>query len=205
MRKVDHSDHAEHDAYVTAKRKSNSQLELDALVKQYALALSFFKRWKARGVPDVYKMQEALNALALKHETDERKQTQAQLDYLREQIEMRVIGLGFVEYKTPWSSSKDEDVGTVGDLTELLHDILLHEDSLRREGELPERAVVPQMRRKKFKELGTPTVQAAALADKVLALPEAELLERARDERQRLVDAGEIDEVGCSASNSRRT
>ena len=54
----------------------------------------------------------------------------------------------------------------------------------------------PKSLRKKFKELGTPTVQSAALADKVLTLPEAELLQCARDERQRLEDAGEIDQVG---------
>ena len=50
LRQLDGGDHTELDAYHTAKRKSNSQLELDALVKQYALALSFFDRWKKRGV-----------------------------------------------------------------------------------------------------------------------------------------------------------
>ena len=62
--------------------------------------------------------------------------------------------------------------------------------------ELPVRAAVPQMRRKSFKELGTPTVQAEELAEKVLELPEVELLERARAERVRMGDAGELDEVG---------
>ena len=52
------------------------------------------------------------------------------------------------------------------------------------------------MRRKTFKELGTPTVQATELADKVLALPAAELLQRAQAKRQALCDAGELDEVG---------
>ena len=52
------------------------------------------------------------------------------------------------------------------------------------------------MRRKTFKELGTPTVQAKALANQVLELPATELLERARAERERLIEAGEIDEVG---------
>lgn len=39
-------------------------------------------------------------------------------------------------------------------------------------------------------------MQATQLADKVLELPEAELLERAEAERQRMGDAGELDEVG---------
>ena len=41
---------------------------------------------------------------------------QAKLDWLREQCEMRVIGLSF-NYKLQWGSSKDEDIGTVEDLT----------------------------------------------------------------------------------------
>ena len=55
--------------------------------------------------------------------------------------------------------------------------------------------MVPQMRRKTFKELGTPTVQATELGDKVISLPAAELLERATAERARMVAAGEIDDV----------
>ena len=186
-RAVDLEDHGELDAYHAAKRKSASQLELDALVKMYALALSFFDRWRKRGVADVEAMEVALRGI----ETNQKK-----LDWLREQIEMRVIGLGFDEYKAAWSSSKDENIGSIDDLKVQLRDILMEERQRRDEGELPEAAVVPQMRRKTFKELGTPTVQAAALADKVLELPELELLERAHKERERLVKAGEIDEVG---------
>lgn len=51
------------------------------------------------------------------------------------------------------------------------------------------------MRRKTVKELGTPTVQAAALANKVVSLPAEELLKRAVAERQRLTDAGQLDDV----------
>ena len=87
---------------------------------------------------------------------------QEKLDWLREQIEMRVIGLGFEEFKPAWSSSKDENIGTVGDLFELLRSILMEEGERRGEDALPSAAVVPQMRRKTFKELGTPTAQASA-------------------------------------------
>ena len=64
MRAVDRADHAEHYAYVELKRKSNSQLELDALVKQYALALSFFKKWKSRGVESAAAMRTKLGEIA---------------------------------------------------------------------------------------------------------------------------------------------
>ena len=63
---------------------------------------------------------------------------QAKLDWLREQIEMRVVGLGFDEYKPAWSSSKDEFIGTVDDLSEQLREILLEEEQRRGDGELPQ-------------------------------------------------------------------
>ncbi|KAL3909648.1 MAG: hypothetical protein SGPRY_009350 [Prymnesium sp.] len=117
---------------------------------------------------------------------------------MAQQIEMCVIGLGFDEFNKPsWSSSKNEDIGTNDDLFGLLHDILMEEDGRRRASELPASAVIiPQMRRKTFKELGTPTVQATAFSTKVLSVPEAELLRRAKEERHQLVEAGELDEVG---------
>ena len=63
-----------------------------------------------------------------------------------------------------WSSSKDEDVGTVAELTVLLEEILMEEHELDCCDDLPDAAVVPTMRRKSFKELGTPTAQAKELA-----------------------------------------
>ena len=186
MRVIDRADHAELDSYHTAKRRSNSQLELDALVKRYALALSFFDRWKKRGIESPEAAKAKMAAM---------EKNQDKLDWLREQIEMRVIGLGFDEFKPAWSSSKDEDVGTVDDLYDLLRNILMEERNRACADDLPTSAIVPQMRRKTFKQLGTPTVQSTALADKVLELPAEELLERARAERARLADAGEIDEV----------
>jgi hypothetical protein len=40
---------------------------------------------------------------------------------------MRVLGLGWTEYATRWSSNKDSRIGTVAHLTELLEEILEHE------------------------------------------------------------------------------
>ena len=175
MRAVDRADHAEHHTYVELKRKSNSQLELDALVKQYALALSFFKKWKSRGVADASTMRMALAAIASSDDvtavTDaaarKRKASQLQLNYLRLQIEMRVIGLGFSEFKLAWSSGKDEHIGTVADLTALLEEILMEEHDRDCARELPEAAVVPVMKRKEFRQLGDPTVQAGELASTI--------------------------------------
>mmetsp|Transcript_48591 Transcript_48591/g.120490 ORF Transcript_48591/g.120490 Transcript_48591/m.120490 type:complete len:98 (-) Transcript_48591:171-464(-) len=50
---------------------------------------------------------------------------------------MRVIGLSWTDWKTPWSSSTDENVGTVGQLRKHLEEVLEEESNLRRRGELP--------------------------------------------------------------------
>ena len=191
LRKDDLLDHKVLDEYHAQKRKTNSQLELEALVKQYALALSFFDRWKSQGVEFYDASGHYVPDLRLASMSNQEK-----LDWLREQIEMRVIGLGFVEFKTPWSSSADDTVGTVEDLSILLKEILGYENSMRIDGELPTAAAVPIMKRKSFKELGTPTVQANELAGTIKELSAAELLEKAQQRRRELEEAGEIDCVG---------
>ena len=90
---------------------------------------------------------------------------QAQLDFLREQIEMRTRGLQWTEFKTKWGSKLDEDVGTVPELTARVKEILKAEAQRRRDGELPESAPAPIMKRKSYKQLGTPTVQACNISD----------------------------------------
>ena len=186
LRAVDRADHAEHDDYVEAKRKSNSQLELDALVKEYALAITFFKKWKRDGVADAAAMRAALASMP---------NDQARLDYLRLHIEMRVRGLGFVEFRPRmrWSSSKDEDVGTIAELTALLEEILMEERDLDCSGDLPESAVVPIMKRKTYRELGESTAQAKELGSTIKELSPEELLELANARRAELEAAGEID------------
>ena len=64
QRQVDRADHAELDAYHAAKRITNLKVELDALVKQYALALSFFDRWKKCGVKSVTAIHAELAKIA---------------------------------------------------------------------------------------------------------------------------------------------
>ena len=104
-------------------------------------------------------------------------------------IEMRVVGLGWVEFKTIWSSGKDEVVGTVSDLVGQLKDIMEKEE----DREIPEAAVAPILQRKTFRELGTPTMQAEELADQRSSLSLEGLLKRAEAERERLELCGELD------------
>ena len=60
------------------------------------------------------------------NESDARKREQLKLDWLREQINMRVIGFSWTEFKTPWCSSSDEEVGTVDQLRAHLIEISLY-------------------------------------------------------------------------------
>ena len=125
---------------------------------------------------------------------------QEKLDYLRLQIEMLVRGLGFNEFRSRmrWSSSKDEDVGSIAELTSLLEEILMEERELECGDELPESAVVPTMKRKTFRlirELGTPTVQAKEIGNSIKEHSPEELLELAIKKREELEATGEIDRL----------
>lgn len=91
--------------------------------------------------------------------------TQEKLNYLREQIEMRVVGLSWSNFTVAWSSSNDETIGTVSELQEHLKGLLDEEQRLLSLGSLPSKTgpiadecPTPQLRRKTFKMLGTPTV-----------------------------------------------
>ena len=62
------------------------------------------------------------------------ERTQDKLNWLREQIEIRSIGLGWVELKGQWFSSADEDTGTVEQLRSHLKTILDEEVVQRESG-----------------------------------------------------------------------
>ena len=72
---------------------------------------------------------------------------------------MRTRGLQWIEFRTKWGSKLDDEVGTVPELTNHLKEILAVERERTKKGELPTAAPAPIMKRKSFKELGTPTAQ----------------------------------------------
>lgn len=109
---------------------------------------------------------------------------------------MRSIGLSWTEFTGQWSSSKDEDIGTVPQLTEHLNTILKFEADKRRKNELPADCPAPQMKRKTFKSLGTPTVQADALSDDRTTLTPDQARAEAVSRRRDLELRGEIDWLG---------
>ena len=195
QRRIDRADDAEDAAYAKAKVKSSSEQQLQNLISEFGYVLSFFDRWKERGVQTVAQMRAQLKKLdppADPTVQQRRKATQAKLDWLREQIDMRTRGLQWVEFKTAWSSGADEEIGTVEDLTGHLKEILAEEAEQRAAGELPKEAPAPIFKRKTFKELGTPTPQAVELAQLHTELSPEQLREAAERERERLEERGEI-------------
>lgn len=206
---VKHTAHSTLCCNAQARRKVNERDELDALFTQYALALSFFKRWQERGVETVSALLFALaefgSAMPRETEQEFREREQRKLDWLREQIEMRTIGLSWTEFRAQWQSSKEGDIGTVEQLTNHLKDILAEEESQRQANALPSKTrkpeevcPAPQLKRKTFKALGTPTVQAAALSDSRIDITPEELLEKTLQRQRQLQLDGVIDVV-CDA------
>ena len=178
--------------YVKSKAKTSSEIELQELITEWAYGMSFFERWQERSVRSVREISAGIGKLTA--DTDAQL-TQVKLDWLREQIEMRTRGLQWVDFATRWSSTLDSGVGTVGDLTGHLKELVEEEQERRAAGELPEAAPAPVSKRKTFKELGTPTAQAEELALQRVELTPEELRVKAEIERDRLEAIGEIDTV----------
>lgn len=183
QRALDRMDESALDSHRRGLRKTNSQLELESLIKNFALALSFFDRYKQRGVASMEAADAMLAGLS---------SNQLQLDWLREQIEMRVVGLGWIEFKIQWSSGSDAEVGTVSSLRSQLSDILIEEV----ERTIPEAAPAPIMTRKTFKQLGSWTAQAEQLSSQCLTMSAEQLLAAAQRKRAELEAMGELDTIG---------
>lgn len=135
MRKIDAADAAEHAAYVKAKRKSELEEELGKVIKQAAFAVTFFDRWQKRAVRSVTEMNAKLRS-----DFDEpvaSKREQLKLNWLREQIQMRVLGFNWTEFRTSWSCGTDEEVGSFEQLRGHLMEILEEERDRDMNGELP--------------------------------------------------------------------
>jgi hypothetical protein len=81
-------------------------------------------------------------------------------------------------------------------LSRQLKEIVEEEREQRAAGELPEDAPAPIMKAKTFKQLGTRTAQAEALAEQRPELTDDELRAKAKLERTRLEAAGEICAIG---------
>ena len=178
-----------HDDEKLQRREERLKTLLNAAVDHYAYALELFDAWKAQGATS---KQQVAKALAGKPEAQ-------QLEYLRLQIEMRVLGLGWTQYSTRWSSKADERIGTVAHLTALLEEIILEEKSRGRFtagsiSGLPVEPAPPHHQARDLGQLGTADAEATSIAQRALFSAD-ELRAKAVAARQRREEAGVADSI----------
>ena len=148
-----------HDNEKLAKREERLITLLNAAVEHYAYSLELFDSWQVQRAPS----KQAVAAALLNGHGNAKPEAE-QLEYLRLQIEMRVLGLGWTKYATRWSSQKDERIGTVAHLRTLLEEIIEEEIVLAGKKQLPTEAAPPQHLARELGQLGTPDADAAAIA-----------------------------------------
>ena len=151
---------AEHDAAKMARREERLVTALNAAVDYFAYGKELYEAWSG---PQRATTATAVDA-ALKGVPEVK-----QLEYLRLQIDMRTIGLGWDQFKTKWSSKTDATVGTVAHLRALLvDDILPYERAEARLKRLPTEAAPPQFTAKEIGQLGTESAEACAVKSKAI-------------------------------------
>lgn len=117
-----------------ARREERMVVLLNKAVDDYAYAKELFVQWTHQRATTATEIQSAIR---------DRPEVR-QLEYLRLQIEMRVLGLGWTEFATHWSSNSDTNIGTVAHLRDLLIEkILPHERQMEQNTELPKAAEPP--------------------------------------------------------------
>ena len=108
---------------------------------------------------------------------------------------MRVLGLGWTQFATRWSSQSDTKIGTVEHLRKLLvDDILPEEMAMARLKKLPTEAAPPHHAAKELVQLGTADADALEIASKALFSAE-ELKIKAEAAVKRRETAGISDSV----------
>ena len=192
----------EHDEEKLARREERLITMLNAAVDRYAYALELFDAWAAK---DGLRAKSATDVeRALIDEKGRPKPEAEQLEYLRHQIEMRVLGLGWSQYSTRWSSQADTRIGTVAHLTDLLQEILQEERSRGRltpgsmRG-LPTEAAPPAQQAPDLGQLGTLDADAAEITRKSMFSAE-ELNAKVEVARQLRIAQGIADPVQWTQS-----
>jgi len=177
---------AEQDAERLARREERVITLLKATVDAYAYNKELYQRWEAQGARNPPAVVSALEA---------RPAEAQKLEWLRLQIEMRVLGLGWSQFATRWSSKADSRIGSVAHLQKLLVDELLpFEMAERRLKKLPTEAAPPQSLQKEARSLGALDADAVEVEKKTLFSTE-ELRRKSDEAMQRRVADGTADDV----------
>ena len=96
---------------------------LNSAVEHYAYAKECFQAWQTQRA----KTKTEIAAALVDEASGKSKPEATQLEWLRYQIEMRVLGLGWTQFQTRWSSKADSRIGTVAHLQTLLEEIVEEE------------------------------------------------------------------------------
>ena len=134
--------------------------------KQFARASSYHQRHRINTIKE-------LRASLAKAGSEKN-----QIELLKEQLSIVVIGYGWTEHKTPWSCAKDKYVGSLEDLTAKA-EAMIQKDGKR---QAPAEPPVPESGAKKIQPLGTLTLQTSQLLQAKKATA-AELRDRAKREQ----------------------
>lgn len=98
------ADRKEQAAYRELMRAQNLlELQIERLVEKGAFAAERFNSYEARAAETLLEVSMALDGM----ETNA-----ARLSYLREKIELRVLGFGWTEFATAWKRG-DEDMNSI--------------------------------------------------------------------------------------------
>jgi hypothetical protein len=123
--------------------------------------------------------------------------------FLRQQVEMRVNGLGWQDLAVTWQHSGESLDESVSRLKGHLKDVLIEEAVRMRRGEVvwdgtrlvtPSEAALPDFEAKSRKQLGTRSADAEELASRALCSPE-QIAAASERERERREAAGFTDPV----------
>ena len=177
---------------------------LNKAVEHYAYAKECFEAWQTQRA----KTKEQV-AAALRGEDGKAKPEATQLEYLRYQVEMRVLGCGWTQYATRWSSKADSRIGTVAHLQTLLEEIIVEERSRARftagtDRGLPTEAAPPQHEARNLGQLGTADADAVEISKRALfSAEELEAKAQAAMKRREESRASPIASSACSRRKRR--
>ena len=190
----------EQDAERLSRREERVITMLNRAVEHYAYAKELFESWQTQRAKSAADIEQALTDPPKKAGGKRVPKPEAQqLEYLRTQIEMRVLGCGWTQYQTRWSSSKDSRVGTVAHLQGLLEEIVDEERTRQRftpgtvKG-LPAEAAPPHHQSADLGQLGTADADAVEITKRTLFSAE-DLEAKAAAAMRRRQETGVADSV----------
>lgn len=186
-RNWERSDRREQAEYKEMRRAQNLLIQVDALAERGAIAVERFSAYSERAART---WQEASSMLASMHQS-----LAAQMGYLREQIELRTLGLGWSDVEIPWKHGNETAAESVARVREHFRTKVLPIEAERRTyGLIPSEAPIPDFKAKSLKQLGMPTSDSTELAARALCSPQ-QLQCAIQREHERRAAAGLSDAV----------